>query len=187
MQSEKTMHVPYIRIDARQQNADKIIAAALNARLELGVGSKIPFVLPKVMTENNMASKRILLFGAGGCGKSRCLFEMLRSRHPHKKICIINPKGLAEGAKSKTGHLSEILDEKEYRDHTIIWDNFPEGLKRRSTRSINLAIKMLGSCRRRVYISLCSRDQFEKTWLDAIMSASTTSWYGFKTLRLRYE
>lgn len=121
IQGEGKVHVQHIRTDLGQQDidADNIrVAAALNAQLEFEDGTRVVFVLPRGMDPNNsMASKGVVLFGASGCGKTRCLFGILKSRLHRGKIFIINPKGLAEDEESRRSHLSGILDEEERRDN----------------------------------------------------------------------
>jgi len=179
MPDERIVHVPYIRIDVDQKaDTEARIVAAMNAQLELD-GSKIPFVLPRDLAGKMMSCKKVVLYGASGCGKTRCLFEMLRSELP-RRIYIINPKGIPEDAISRA-HLVGILEEcSNEDDNAIVWDNFPEGLEQQSTEGVKLAIKMLGSFGKRVYVTLSPR-QFGKDGLG------TVTFPGLKVLCLKHR
>lgn len=189
MPDERAARVPYVRIELAQADeagaAFTRLAAAMNAQLELDCGLEIPFVLPRGSVGKTMmdaACKRMVLYGTGGCGKTRCLLEVLKARPLLRRVYVINPKGLAEDAVNRT-RLSGILEECREDGHdAIVWDNFPEGLERQSVGSVKLAARMLGSCGKSAYVALSSRQQLEKAVHDAILTARP----GLKALRLEY-
>jgi hypothetical protein len=171
------------------------VAAALDAHLD-GDGSSsdilIPFVWPKVVAHrqrrrprnsnnNNGGSRQsslsssssplppLVLYGISGSGKTRCLFELVKSKRP-ASVYIINPKGLPEGAVRRT-HLADVLGQCG-RGDIIVWDNFPDGLEKMSAENARLALRMLAasyssSSSSTAYVSL-NPEYIEKNGVESL-------------------
>lgn len=162
MPDERIVHVPYVRFDAGPVAGDNDmqgaasdalegVAAALNVQLESGSDAPVPFVWPEGMSRKY--GRCLALYGIGGCGKTRCLFELVRAKLEKKKekrkpaatasVYVINPKGLPEDAAGRT-YLAGILG-RCGRGDIVVWDNFPEGLEKMNAENARLALKMLAS------------------------------------------
>lgn len=162
MPDERIVHVPYVRFDVGPSanvggasdmqgvisGALEGIAAALNVQFGSSGNAPAPLVWPEGMSRKS--SRRLALYGIGGCGKTRCLFELVRSKLEKKKekpaavsVYVINPKGLPEDAAGRT-YLAGILG-RCGRGDIVVWDNFPEGLEKMNAENARLALKMLAS------------------------------------------
>jgi hypothetical protein len=115
------------------------VAVALN--LQLQAEAQSPFLQPKGLCRTGRQGRRLALYGTSGCGKTRCAMELVGKARP-MHLYVVNPKSPV-GASVKRASLANILAECRDNNGTIIWDDFPEGLERKSPHITNLAIRMI--------------------------------------------
>lgn len=119
--------VSYIEFDVKSTIYDEIldrIASLINVKLKEDYHDVIPFIFPNNFNEWRHKTK-LLLYGKSGCGKSRTIFEIVKSNLKNfGKIYILNP----QGHEKKLIAISELIRNVKEND-AIIWDNFPIGLE----------------------------------------------------------
>lgn len=117
---------------------------AVGINLQLTVDDyEIPFVshadFDKAKNEH-----RLFIFGASGCGKSRTVFEIVKTREKQiKNIYIINPRstvGDEFGRKDLTTLISSCSD-----DDLVVWDNFPDGMVKNDPDNVKKALGIICS------------------------------------------
>ena len=138
-------------------DALQTIATAINVRLILNGQDSIPFIAP---TNFHLACKqdRLFLYGVGGSGKSRIIFELVKSMFQdvdrnRGRIFVINPIQSLDREIKKTT-LMELAREISSCD-VVVWDNFPDGLFRKDIDTGKRALEMVTySSTKNLYIAL---------------------------------
>lgn len=134
------IEVSYTILRVNQENFAEIlhqVAVVINLQLTVD-GYEIPFVshtdFDKIKNE-----RRLFLFGASGCGKSRTVFEIIQTRGKEiKNIYIINPRstgGNESGRRDLATLISSCGD-----DDLIVWDNFPDGMAKNDPDNVKKAL-----------------------------------------------
>lgn len=150
MPDERIIHLPYVVIDAADGNEYGIskITTFLNIQMDIKNTNAVfgkPKNLPIKPTE------RLVIYGNAGCGKTRCLVEIIRSLRP-ARVFIINPSEAQDGP-IKRAYLAKIVSECREGD-LIVWDNFPDGLEQADEEVARLVIKMLSYGRGKFVVTL---------------------------------
>jgi class 3 adenylate cyclase len=147
-ESELT-EVSYTVLDNIQKEDPNIIlqkiAAAINVQLTLADGEEeIPFV-PFDEFNSAIHEDKVYLYGMSGSGKSRTMFEIIKSKVTgFERIFIINPRNVIMGSESGRIDIYELAHRLTETD-AVLWDNFPDDLVKENTDSANKAIEIISS------------------------------------------
>lgn len=120
--------ISVVIIEVNYQNIEESLqqcASLISVRLAEGK-DKFPFVPPK---EFEMLKNKVLLYGINGCGKTRCIYEILEKGIKNKSygriIVICNNNSSMSPSIKITAY--ELITKVIRDNDIIIWDNFPEG------------------------------------------------------------
>jgi hypothetical protein len=147
-ESEST-EVSYTVLDNIQKEDPNIIlqkiATAINVQLTLSNGEEeIPFV-PFDEFNSAIHEDKVYLYGTSGSGKSRTMFEIIKSKITgFERIFIINPRNIIMGSESGRIDIYELAHRLTQAD-AVLWDNFPDDLVKENTDSANKAIEIISS------------------------------------------
>ncbi len=120
------------------------IATAIDVQLRLADGEEIPFV-PFDGFNNAMNEDKVYLYGTSGSGKSRTMFEVIKSKVTSiERIFIINPRNIIVGAESGRIDLCELASRIIETD-AILWDNFPDDLVKKDIDNASKVIDIISS------------------------------------------
>jgi GTPase SAR1 family protein len=120
------------------------IATAINVQLKLLDGTEIPFI-PFNEFDNSSREDKVYLYGPSGSGKSRSIFEIIKSKVTMiDRIYIVNPRTVIAGTESGRIDLYELIDRFTEND-AILWDNFPDDLVKKDIESGRKALEVISS------------------------------------------
>ncbi|HEU4444427.1 MAG TPA: adenylate/guanylate cyclase domain-containing protein [Nitrososphaeraceae archaeon] len=145
---DEQIEVSFDTLIIDHSNHDEIIkkiATAINVQLSAIEGGQnlLPFTAPKVF-ENAIRQDKLFIYGASGCGKSRAIFEIIKSKiQGTEKIHIINPQQ-SIGEESGRIILTELMNRFTEKD-MIIWDNFPDDLMKKDIDNSRKALEIITS------------------------------------------
>ncbi|MEO9320315.1 MAG: hypothetical protein ABI361_06555 [Nitrososphaera sp.] len=135
------------------------IATALNLQLEESDGSPIPFVKPPdyEVFQNTRVS---FLMGPNGSGKSRAIFELVKESFDEvENVYVLNPK---TSAGDEYGRVSiQDLIQRITTADLVVWDNFPDDLRKRDIFTVGESIELLLSSRARSILISLNANYFE--------------------------
>ena len=120
------------------------IATAINVQLTLDEQDHIPFVPPNDFDLVN-SQDRFFCYGPSGCGKSRIIFELAKIKLDEKieRIYIINPR---QALDTNIQHANLMQLSYQFTCHdVVVWDNFPDGLRKKDTDSGKIALEIISS------------------------------------------
>src|SRR5919202_208983 len=109
------------------------IVTAINVQLTLENGQSLPFV-PSNGFDTTKHQDKLFICGPIGCGKSRCIYEIIKDKlNDIENIFIINPKQTIgeESGRIRIYELANRLNQKDI----VVWDNFPDDLLTRNVES----------------------------------------------------
>ena len=111
------------------------IIAAINVQLTLENGQSIPLISSNGFDTVKLQDK-LYIYGASGCGKSRCIYELIKGDKLNdvENIFIINPRQTI-GEESGRVSIHELATRLSQKD-IVIWDNFPDDLLKRDVESV---------------------------------------------------
>src|SRR5919106_2895400 len=117
------------RIDILQK-----VIATINVQLTLENGQSIPLISSNGFDTVKLQDK-LYIYGASGCGKSRCIYELLKDDKLNdvENIFIINPSQTIGEESGRVG-IHELANRLSQKD-IVIWDNFPDDLLKRDVES----------------------------------------------------
>jgi class 3 adenylate cyclase len=146
-ESEST-EVSYTVLDnVQKEDIDSIlqkIATAINVQLTLPDGGEIPYV-PFDGFNNAIHEDKVYLYGTSGSGKSRTIFEIIKSKVAgFERIFIINPRNVITGSESGRIDVYELADQLTESD-AILWDNFPDDLVKKNIDSASKVMEIISS------------------------------------------
>jgi class 3 adenylate cyclase len=143
--AEEANEVSYTILDTTK-NANDILqslATAINVRLSLDSEQDFPFVEFDNFATASRQDK-IFLYGPGGSGKSRSIYEIAKRNIPDiKRIIIINPRNNT-GSESGRIRLADVVSKFSDGD-AVIWDNFPDDLVKRDAANARYVLEMVSS------------------------------------------
>ena len=120
------------------------IATAINVQLKLSDGTEIPFI-PFNEFDNSSREDKVYLYGPSGSGKSRGIFEIVKSKVTMiDRIYIINPRTVITGTESGRIDLYELINRFKEND-AVLWDNFPDDLLKKDIESGRKALEVVSS------------------------------------------
>jgi hypothetical protein len=120
------------------------IATVINVQLKFRDGTEIPFI-PFNEFDNSCREDKVYLYGPSGSGKSRSIFEIIKSKVTMiDRIYIINPRTVIAGTESGRIDLYELIDRFTEND-AVLWDNFPDDLLKKDIESGRKALEVISS------------------------------------------
>jgi class 3 adenylate cyclase len=142
------IEVSYTMLDnvAREDTSATLqkIATVINVQLKLLDGTEIPFT-PFNEFDNSCREDKVYLYGPSGSGKSRSIFEIIKSKVTMiDRIYIINPRTIIAGTESGRIDLYELIDRFTEND-AVLWDNFPDDLLKKDIESGRKALEVISS------------------------------------------
>jgi hypothetical protein len=118
------------------------IATAINVQLKLSDGTEIPFITFNEFDKSSREDK-VYLYGPSGSGKSRGIFEIIKSKVTViDRIYIVNPRTVITGAESGRIDLYELIDRVTEND-AVLWDNYPDDLVKKDIESGRKALEVI--------------------------------------------
>jgi hypothetical protein len=119
------------------------LSVAINVRTNLTEGIDFPFTGFSKF-EIIKESDKLFLYGVSGAGKSRSIFEFFKENLlQYKQIIVINPRTSTIG-ELRTARLSDLVEMISAED-AVIWDNFPDGLRKKDQEKLFEVLELLGS------------------------------------------
>ena len=155
---QSVLEVSYtvLEINKDQEKARLLqtIATFINVQITLDKKNDIPFIPPSNF-QLAKSQDKLFCYGPGGSGKSRLIFELVRTslNDNVEKVYILNPSHSLDKNVQRTNIIQLIRQFTPY--DVIIWDNFPDGLSKIDAETGKLVINTLGSNRsKNLYITL---------------------------------
>jgi hypothetical protein len=126
----------------------------------------LPFISPIGIQDYEDACK-LIVYGVRGCGKSRCILEMIKQKVATlQRIIIVSPRSTSP-IRSDRKSLSELVNDVIQQEDLVIWDNFPEGLQGQMLNYRFNALKELTSSKlNNLLISL--KSEYNELYIDEI-------------------
>src|SRR5215831_18798484 len=141
------IEVSYTMLDVGIEDSNaslQKIATAINVQLKLLDGTEIPFI-PFNEFDDSCREDKVYLYGPSGSGKSRSIFEIIKSKVTMiDRIYIINPRTVIADTESGRIDLYELID-RFTEDDAILWDNFPDDLVKKDIESGRKALEVVSS------------------------------------------
>ena len=143
---EDPNEVSYTIVPVSHELVDQVlqsVATAINLRLSLEQNQPFPFVEFDSFSAA-LKQDKVFLYGPGGSGKSRSIFELLSRGILHfDRIIIVNPRNNV-GTESGRIPLAELVAKFAESD-AVIWDNFPDDLIKRDAANCRDILELLSS------------------------------------------
>jgi hypothetical protein len=119
------------------------VATAINVQLTLDE-DQIPFVVSDSF-QLAKSQDKLFSYGPGGCGKSRIIFELVKAKLDERiqRLYVINPRQALD-RNIRHDNLMQLVDKFTYQD-IVVWDNFPDGLKKKDIDTGKLALEITSS------------------------------------------
>ena len=148
LNEESVAEIPYIVLTITQEQ-EKIqilqtVATAINVQLTLDEEAHIPFIPSSNFQQANNQDK-LFLYGPGGSGKSRLIFELVKSKLSEKikRLYIINPRQVLN-KNIQRANLMQLFNQLTHED-IVVWDNFPDGVIKKDIDTGKLILEIISS------------------------------------------
>ncbi len=141
------IEISYLVLNVFKEDVSSILhklSTAINVQLVLPDGSEIPFI-PFNEFNNALYEDKVYLYGVSGSGKSRTIYELIKSKFNNlNNIYIINPRNVISETSVEYGRMDiyDLVDRFTTND-AVIWDNFPDDMIKKDTHSGKKAIEII--------------------------------------------
>jgi hypothetical protein len=148
LNEESVIEIPYIVLTITQEQEKtqilQTVATAINVQLTLEEEAHIPFIAPSNFQQANNQDK-LFFYGPGGSGKSRLIFELVKSKlnEKIKRLYIIDPRQVLNKNIQRT-NLMQLFNQLTYED-IVVWDNFPDGVIKKDIDTGKLTLEIISS------------------------------------------